>query len=405
MAKARATKSEDGLQIGIASIDITPPLGVTLTGYGARTADGVGHRLRADALACKGTGGEWLLITSDMIGYDTDTTEAIRKEIGKATGLKPGSIMLSGTHTHSGPVAIRFRLTDLPAVDLEHFEDLKGRLVKLAAAAWKARRPGSFEVAWSEAPLLGSNRRIRRNDGTVINQWEDDFGTHPGYFDPTIMLMGVRRPGEAGREAILVNYGVHPVVLGPSSRKISADYVGYMRDALEAKGDAKTVMFALSGAGNINPRTCIRVGAEFPRKMGESLAGIVSQAVEKLSPVAGDRVEAHQEPWEFARSRDALKGPQKKGDKARTEIQIFRAGDLVLLAIPGELLSEFNRAFREASPFPHTAIVSLANGYYGYLCTDAVMAEGAYEATMAPTDGVEAMLHEHVRNAFAAVMD
>jgi hypothetical protein len=393
------------LQIGVAAADITPPIGVTLMGYGPRTSEGVGHRLHAQALACRGKAGAWLLITSDVIGYDTGCTEAIRKAIGKSTGLQPASIMLSGSHTHSGPATVQFRFTDLPEIDRGYFAELQKKLADLAARAMKALRPGQFEVAWSEAPTLGSNRRIPRADGTIINQWEDDFGTHPGYFDPTIMLMGVRRPGEEGREALLVNYGVHPVVLGPSSKKISADYVGYMRDTLEAQGAAKTTLFAIAGAGNINPRTCIRVGAEYPRRMGESLAAIVAQAAEKLSPVAGEHVAAHQEPWEFIRSHDALKGPQKKGDKALTEIQIFRAGDLVLLSIPGELLSEFNRGFREASPFPHTAIISLANGYYGYFCTDAVMAEGAYEASMSPTTGVEKMLYEHVRKAFAAVAD
>ena len=54
----------------MATADITPPLGVKLAGYGPRkgVATGVGYRLRAEALACKGDDGAWVALTSDTVG-------------------------------------------------------------------------------------------------------------------------------------------------------------------------------------------------------------------------------------------------------------------------------------------------------------------------------------------------
>jgi len=329
-------------------------------------------------------------------------------EIARLTGLKPEAVMISATHTHSGPTVIRFGDEEVSPLDVRYNRKLQELLADVTVAAFRAARPGRFEVAWTEAPTLGSNRRIHRN-GEWVNEWEDDFGRHTGYFDPTIMLLGVRRPGEVRLDALLVNYGVHPVVLGPRSRKISADYVGYLKDSLEALGQARTTLFALAGGANINPRTCIKVGAEFPRKMGEALAEVVAQAAARLSPVAGTRVSSHCQPWTLTRTRDPARPSKNKGrnagDVLTTEIQVLRAGDLVFLSTPGELFSEFSRLLREASPFPHTAIVSLANDYIGYLPTDAAQAEGAYETDHAPAAGLEGLIMERARNAFAAVAD
>lgn len=391
------------LRIGVSHIDITPPVGVTLSGYKPRASTGVGHRLRAEALYCRNGNNAWVLITSDVIGYPQSFVKTARTKITKATGLPPESILISGSHTHSGPSVLWFGDGEVGALDREYEVGLQDKLVSLVEAAKKSAVPGCFEAGWSEAPQLGSNRRVCRA-GQWINEWEDEPGTHTGYFDPAILLLGVRRPDQTGREALLVNYGVHPVVLGPASLDISADYAGYLKDSIEATGNTKTAMFALAGSGNINPRICIRAGAEYPQRMGEALAKIVCKTAEKLSPVAGDRVAGHSQPWNFTRTRSAQKMTEQHSTVS-TEIQILRAGELAIIGIPGELFSEFNRMLRAASPFPYTLIVSLANDYIGYLPTDAAQAEGAYEPTMAPADNIEGMIMEHARQAFAAVGD
>jgi hypothetical protein len=91
------------------------------------------------------------------------------------------------------------------------------------------------------------------------------------------------------------------------------------------------------------------------------------------------------------------------GDAIDTEIQVLRAGELALVAVPGELFSEYTGMLRAASPFAQTAIISLANDYIGYLPTDEALTQGAYEAEHAPAEGIEAALMSHAKEAFAAV--
>jgi hypothetical protein len=398
-------KADSSLQIGVATIDITPPLGVKLAGYESRKqgATGVSHRLRAEALACKGDGGAWIMLTSDTIGYPRDLVLRVRQAAGAKTGLPPEAILVSATHTHSGPASMRPYGEGVTPIDLQYKEELEKRLAQLLSDAWNAAAPGAFEAAWTDAPELGSNRRVLRPNGVWENEWKDFEGRHTGYFDPSVLLVAVRRP-DGRRDALLVNYGCHPVVLGPSSLRISADYVGYMKDYLEARGAARTAMFALAGGGNINPRICIMVGAEHPRRMGERLGQIVLDAAAKLYPVAAGPVRSGRSEWKLLSRRNWSQGSGREtGKEITTEVQALRAGDLCFLAVPGELFSEYTAWFREASPLPLTAVVSIANDSVGYLPTDEAVPQGAHEITHSAAEKVQEALLACAREALGKI--
>ena len=250
---------------------------------------------------------------------------------------------------------------------------------------------------------FGSNRRVLRPNGVWENEWKDYEGKHTGYFDPTVLLVAVRRP-DGRRDALLVNYGCHPVVLGPSSMRISADYVGYMKDYLEARGAAGTAMFALAGGGNINPRICIMVGAEHPRRMGERLGQIVLDAAAKLYPVAAGPVRVARSEWKLLSKRDWGKGSgREKSREITSEVQALRAGDLCFLAVPGELFSEYAAWFREASPLPLTAVVSIANDSLGYLPTDEAVPQGGHEVMHAAAEKVQEALLACAKEAMGKI--
>lgn len=66
------------------------------------------------------------------------------------------------------------------------------------------------------------------------------------------------------------------------------------------------------------------------------------------------------------------------------EIQILQIGDAVLLAHPLELCAEFGLEIKRRSPFPHTFLISCANGYLGVLPNEAAFARRDYAAEMLP---------------------
>jgi hypothetical protein len=393
-----------GLKIGAASVDITPPVGVELAGYGSRSgipSTSVGHPLRAEAIVVRGARRKtWALVTSDFIGYGRELVGRVRSKAASATGLRPETILISAIHSHSAPAMRRAYEGELG----KYKDELEARLAQVIVDAAEACAPGTFEVAWAQAPDLAHNRRVVQDDGTVRNEWEDHDGKHAGYYDPTVGLVAVRRP-DGTRDALIVNYGCHPVVLGPSSLAISADYVGHMKDMLEARGAARTVLFALAGAGNINPRVCIQVGEDYPRRMGQELARIVLAAMDGLRELPGGPVASSQQPLSFVSQRRRPEGSAPgKDEQVTTEVMALRAGELAIVSVPGELFSEYAAMLRKVSPLPATLVVSLANDGVGYLPLDAALPQGGHEVVhRAAAEGIERPLMEAATKALAAV--
>ena len=67
---------------GVATVDITPPVGVTLMGYDPRISESVGHPLRAEALACAApAGGGWIMVCADVCGFSSPLTDRVRADI------------------------------------------------------------------------------------------------------------------------------------------------------------------------------------------------------------------------------------------------------------------------------------------------------------------------------------
>ncbi|MCC6491373.1 MAG: neutral/alkaline non-lysosomal ceramidase N-terminal domain-containing protein [Candidatus Hydrogenedentes bacterium] len=393
---------------GVAAADITPPVGVTLMGYDPRPSESIGHPLRAEALACAGETGGWILISADVCAFASRLTCRLREDIARDTGLPPAAVMLTATHTHSGPHVTDAFWCERSELESAYFRTLRDRLRDVANRAWNARSPGTLVHTQTAAPELGCNRRVQNADGTWSNEWNDPSGRHTGYCDPAVDVAGVRRE-DGTVDVLLVNFGCHPVCFGPQSRAISGDYVSYLKDDLEARGDARTVMFTVSGHANIDPRDCVQGDPRVVQEMGEMLASHVRGSLSSLVPVDGTGVAAIEEPWQFdttwtLEGRVRIYFPHAdRGCRVNTGVSALAAGSLVLLGLPGETVSEYRRCFRRRSPFAHTILVSLANDFIGYLPTDAILKQGAYEAALSPLNPMEDALTARVDAALKRV--
>ncbi len=93
---------------------ITPPVGTHLAGYGKNVvSDGVHDDLFISGISFDDGQIRTILLSYDLLGLDADLVQSIRIECAKAAGIQPENIVLTCTHTHSGPhtrsLAIRLR--------------------------------------------------------------------------------------------------------------------------------------------------------------------------------------------------------------------------------------------------------------------------------------------------------
>ncbi len=196
---------------GTSRVDITPPPGAELSGFAARTQPSTAV---LDPLHARGiylaAGGERLLwVHVDLIGLPRELVQEFRRWARERLGLEERQVMVSATHTHSGPATIH--ILEAGKYDPGYVEVLRGRLKEAAGAA--PGDPADCEVMAVEGRLdLAVDRR----------------GKASAHTDPRVGAVGFRR-GDGSFAAVLLNHPMHPVALGPSNRRISADVPGKRR--------------------------------------------------------------------------------------------------------------------------------------------------------------------------------
>jgi hypothetical protein len=241
------------LEAGVARVDITPPIGISMVGYYARDGVSVGAErpLTATALVLSTPQTKIAVLACDVVFIQSPDVDEIRAGVAAAIGSEPGCVLINCSHTHCGPTlpGFTFESPEQRAIQGEYLANLKRLLVgcvRMADHDLRRARVGSGAgTAW-----IGINRRERDSDGKIF------LGENPdGPMDPTV---GVIRVDELdGRPlAVLFSYGCHTVTMGPRCLQLSPDFAGPARDVIEYATGAKA-LFLQAAAGNINPITGI----------------------------------------------------------------------------------------------------------------------------------------------------
>lgn len=234
-------------QGGMARVNITPPPGAFASGYRLRSKPAwfIQDELWAVALAVESEGRRLVLITADLLQLPKEVVQTVRNEIARHTGIPPDGIMISCTHTHSGPQTQERALSVLgDAGDWKkqtHDEYMKVLQEKFVGAAVMAcRRLEPVAIGTGKGELRGCTINCR-NPRDVV--------------DPDVSVVRID-PESRTWSGVLVNFTCHPTSMGPRVEEpvISPDYPGHMARYLESLGGGETyVMFSNGATGNIGP--------------------------------------------------------------------------------------------------------------------------------------------------------
>jgi len=351
------------LLVGVARTDITPPVGLDLSGFAARTGPALGARdpLTLSALVATQDATTVAMLGFDLIGLSPAWIARARLAVHGATGVPGAHQMYVCSHTHCGPAT--GVLPSMGRADPPYLE----RLIEHAASAVRSAQGvlTATELWLAEgASYAGANRRSAAvnpdgpRDGAV-----DEI-------DPTVAVAQFRAPGRHVI-ATLVNYGCHPT----SSRECvwSADYPGHVRAAVEA--DTGAPCLYLNGAGgdvNLRFPDPRQRGFATARVLGHGLGRTALNALRRGHASNSGRVRATTAPA-------TLRYAGSSADGVAVEVQALRIGDLAIVALPVEVFAADGRSLRSIARAPHCMLAGWSNGLWGYVPTRRAAASGGYE--------------------------
>jgi hypothetical protein len=242
-----AARAEE-LKAGAAKVEITPPVGYAMWGYGSRhdqPSEGVLDALHARALVLAAGSDKIAIVSLDLGRAPTrQSTAAIRAKI-KSAGIE--HIFLVGSHTHHGPV---IELDDWPDAKTSYVRQLEQKIADVILDANKALKPARLGVASKEVPF-NRNRHSKRDDKPVDRE-----------------LLVLRVEGVDGKPiAHAVNFAAHPTMTSEKVRKFSADYPGPLA-ALVEKETGAPCLFLQGAAGDLSTNPGDNPG---PEKFGQAL--------------------------------------------------------------------------------------------------------------------------------------
>ncbi len=437
------------LRVGVAEVDITPPVGFPMAGYyHERLAEGTIDPLKAKAIVFRTDAAAAALVVCDLIGIATDLKQAIRQRASEKTGIPAQNIVISATHSHTAPDYMKelyLKLGGMPqdSVRAEYIEKLIGGPAEAIAKADAAARPAMLETGSAiEQTPVAFNRRFVMRDGSV-QTWQNYDNPNviraAGPIDPAIGLVTIREENGEPR-AILSNFALHLDTVG--GMKWSADYPFFIEQALrKAVGPNVISIFGTGCCGDINhsnPRRRDRNKSDF---IGNAIAQSIEQQLGKLTPlqrtelVVKSRVvqlplqDATKD--EVAHSIEILDAARRKeklgflehvtaykkmildelrhespyattidhitwglsrslagvGETLPVDVTVITLGqDVAIVTLPGEVFVELGLAIKQGSPFRTTLVIELSNCVETiYIPNRGAYAGGSYEVTNSTT--------------------
>jgi len=283
------THSYTRCRFGVATRDVTPPVGIYSRTWGAAThltASGVHRPFAATAAVFEpitGDGPTLALVAVDLgwFQYLSDERE-LRATILRNTGLDEAELLINMSHTHAG-ANVNSQLADKPGGELirPYIDDLTGQI---GAAILEAR--AMLAPAWV---TYGTGRCALATNRDLWDAESQRFAT--GYnpeaqADDTLAVARVTGDGGEVR-ATLFNYACHPTTLAWQNQLLSPDFIGAAREVLENAFEAPA-LFLQGASGELAPRDDYVGDTAVADRNGRQLGHAAAAAIESLPP-AGTR--------------------------------------------------------------------------------------------------------------------
>lgn len=362
------------LKVGVGKSIITPdPLlpisGGVGPGHAATSKQG---DLTARAMVFEQGETKVAIVQLDLLGFPSVLCARVHAQVPR---IPAENILIGSTHTHSAPDCYGFPgLDGKTSGDLKYMDFVCNRAAEALNQALDNLQPAQLKIATGAA-----KGKISYN-----------------YYAPELIdpRMSVIQALAADGKTIgtLVNYAVHPEVLGNERGILSPDLVGPLCDKLEADLGGMGMFMNGAQGGMItadnrlldqiadpikarwhDARTweeCLRIGtlmateAQRIVKDAKPLAdpGLTCRSAQVKFPVDSRLM------WMIIRG-SPLKYPHNEDKTVTTRMNLVTIGNAQILTIPGEALPNIGFYLKRQMKGDHNLLFGLTNDAFGYILT------------------------------------
>ncbi|MGB0589644.1 MAG: neutral/alkaline non-lysosomal ceramidase N-terminal domain-containing protein [Myxococcota bacterium] len=258
-------------KVGVGSADVTGPvMPVGMMGFGQshqRVAEvAMPLRARAYAVELPSCGARFVFVNAELWGITQSVHRAVIERLQRDhpdLGLDAHTLMLTATHTHSGPGGyshhVLFNLSIAGYVK-PIFDAIVEGVCQAILTAVRALQPGRLSLKYGEIPVdeqVGINRAM-----AAYNSNEDVSPLQPDQAHLAIdrEMTTLRFDDAEGRPLGAINwFGVHACNLHADNQKVHPDNKGFASRALEAHAASAwesasfEAAFPQTSAGDVTP--------------------------------------------------------------------------------------------------------------------------------------------------------
>lgn len=433
LARNGSIPQVDTFSVGFGRMDITPKEAVPISGITATSTDRmsttVHDTLMVTCVAMTDANNNTVLFfTVDLQRPDVSIFDYVALALTQQTGIPEENMYFTATHTHSGPDTYN---STFPAIATYNLEVLN-QAIEAGIAALEDRKPAEIYYSQVETERMNSIRHYINvmEDGELL-YWGDQYrvGTgvvnettkHAYEADPTMYVLRIAREG--AKDVVMVNWRAHPhLFTSSSSFKLSADFIGSFRTAMEAMYDCNFAYFQ-GAAGNTNATS--KIAGEMQTKdygvYGRIMAEYALEAMKTEKQVEDATIQYRQNQRVFEQNHTTdhlvpyaqvcrnmwkegysnaeataygeqygVYGPvaassiisrAKKGDTITSELNAIAIGnELCIVTAPHELFDVNSQWLEGQSPYAMTLTFGYTNGMNGYVPSAQAFEYGCYEA-------------------------
>lgn len=307
------------------------------------------------------------IVSVDNLGWSSALGDRSRALI---KGIAPENILIGSTHTHSAPDAYGFPdETGKSYADLKYLDWCVQQIADAVNESVKNLTPASLKIAVGEA-----------KGKIAYNYYADQL------YDPRCGV--IQAIAESGKNkgkviATLVNYAVHPEVIGSGRGILSPDLCGPLYDRIESKAGGVAIFMngAQGGMVTADNRTengkeennweeCIRIG----NLLADEALRIVESAPLQKDPALVCKSRTIEFPVEsemmrYILANSPIKMTSVKGNSLTTRLNYLQIGPAKVLTIPGEALPNIGFYVKRNMNTDQAFLFGLTNDAFGYMLT------------------------------------